>query len=373
MKKLHIVSFNVPYPANYGGVIDVYYRIKALRNIGVDVELHTFQYGRPESEELRELCGEVHYYHRKTGIFSALSSRPYIVQSRRSEELIDNLERDDAPILLEGLHCCYVLERIENRRVFVRAHNVEHDYYSRLADVEKSLFRKMYLRSDARKLERYEPVIRKADAVLAVTESDADHFRSIGCKKVVLMPSSHIDDSVVSKPSRPSMEGEGYVLYHADLSVPENVESVLFLANNVFSGSTHRFVVAGRNPAPAVVEAIAKLPNAELRANPDEEQMKGLIADAQVIMMTTPMPTGLKLKLLNSLYAGRHCLVNSAMVAGTKLGEVCTIADSGQDLRDALDRLMRTPFTADDIRRREDLLGSLYSNQSNAQILVSLL
>ena len=27
---LHIVSFNVPWPADYGGVIDVYYRIKAV-------------------------------------------------------------------------------------------------------------------------------------------------------------------------------------------------------------------------------------------------------------------------------------------------------------------------------------------------------
>ena len=27
---LHIISFDVPYPANYGGVIDVFYRVKAL-------------------------------------------------------------------------------------------------------------------------------------------------------------------------------------------------------------------------------------------------------------------------------------------------------------------------------------------------------
>ena len=32
---LHIVSFNVPWPADYGGVIDVNYRIKALWASGV--------------------------------------------------------------------------------------------------------------------------------------------------------------------------------------------------------------------------------------------------------------------------------------------------------------------------------------------------
>ena len=31
-KEVHIVSFDVPYPPNYGGVIDVFYKIKTLFN-----------------------------------------------------------------------------------------------------------------------------------------------------------------------------------------------------------------------------------------------------------------------------------------------------------------------------------------------------
>ena len=40
LKGINIVSFNVPYPPNYGGIIDVYYKIKALREIGCEVVLH---------------------------------------------------------------------------------------------------------------------------------------------------------------------------------------------------------------------------------------------------------------------------------------------------------------------------------------------
>ncbi len=29
-KYLHIISFDIPYPPNYGGVIDVFYKLKAL-------------------------------------------------------------------------------------------------------------------------------------------------------------------------------------------------------------------------------------------------------------------------------------------------------------------------------------------------------
>ena len=43
-KKLHLISFDVPFPANYGGVIDVFHKINSLHKIGVKVILHCFQY-----------------------------------------------------------------------------------------------------------------------------------------------------------------------------------------------------------------------------------------------------------------------------------------------------------------------------------------
>ena len=43
-KHLHVISFDVPVPANYGGVIDVYYKLKALHLQGVKIHLHCFEY-----------------------------------------------------------------------------------------------------------------------------------------------------------------------------------------------------------------------------------------------------------------------------------------------------------------------------------------
>ena len=48
-KHLHIVSFDVPYPPDYGGAIDVYYKLKALHEEGIKIYLHCFEYGRGES------------------------------------------------------------------------------------------------------------------------------------------------------------------------------------------------------------------------------------------------------------------------------------------------------------------------------------
>ena len=43
--KLHIISLDIPFPANYGGVIDIFYKLKSLSNLGVEIILHCFEYG----------------------------------------------------------------------------------------------------------------------------------------------------------------------------------------------------------------------------------------------------------------------------------------------------------------------------------------
>ncbi|MBK7268626.1 MAG: hypothetical protein IPI07_03635 [Flavobacteriales bacterium] len=106
-RHLHIVSFDVPAPPDYGGVIDVYYKVTALAELGVKVHLHCYSYGRKPAAELEQFCESVHYYPRSTSKHLLLSALPYVVVSRKSEELLDRLLQDDHPILFEGLHACH--------------------------------------------------------------------------------------------------------------------------------------------------------------------------------------------------------------------------------------------------------------------------
>ncbi|MBK8845625.1 MAG: mannosyltransferase, partial [Bacteroidetes bacterium] len=108
-KHLHIISFDIPYPANYGGVIDVFYKIKALSAIGIKIHLHCFEYNRAPHAILNELCTVVHYYPRNTARSKLFNRQPYIVVSRTSDDLIKNLLHDDYPILMEGLHSTFIL------------------------------------------------------------------------------------------------------------------------------------------------------------------------------------------------------------------------------------------------------------------------
>jgi len=181
------------------------------------------------------------YYRRRTGKHLFFHSLPYIVASRSSEELIKNLLHDDAPVLFEGLHCCFCLGdvRLKNRKKIVRMHNIEHHYYAHLSLVEKNFFRRKYFEQEAKKLEKFESVLKQADAIAAISPSDATEL-ALRYKNVTNIMAFHPHDKTEIK------EGKGdFVLYHGSLAVGENNKAALYLVNEVFNEDHIPFVIAG--------------------------------------------------------------------------------------------------------------------------------
>lgn len=362
---LHVITFDVPYPANYGGVIDVFYRIKALVEAGIKVHLHCFQYGRPEASVL-DRCHEVKYYQRDTSFWKQCHRTPYIVASRQSEQLVRDLMKDDYPILCEGLHSTSVMNdpRLKGRRFFVRAHNVEHDYYQLLANAEPSVWKRTFYRVEAKKLRRYEPVLGKAEMIFAISEEDRTYFEG-RYGHTVLLPGFNALSKVCSETGR----GD-YVLYHGNLSVAENKQAAEWLVENVFSELKVPCVVAGLDPAEELRTLCGRYAHLTLKANPDDAEMIDLLRNAQVNVLVTEQPTGLKLKLLNALYNGRFCLVNELMVRGTSLESLCVVAETPEEFIKEIQRLMDEDFTEEDIEARDDTLKELYQNEKNVLLLI---
>ena len=175
-KYINIVSFNIPWPANYGGVIDVYYKMQALHKCGVKIILHCFEYERPHSKELESLCEKVYYYKRKTGLLTNITLLPYNVFSRKDPELLKNLLENDYPILFDGLHTCYYINhpQLQGRMKIYRESNIEHDYYRHLAKAETNLIKKYFFLVEAWRFERYQEILKHADLMLVVSITDTN-------------------------------------------------------------------------------------------------------------------------------------------------------------------------------------------------------
>jgi hypothetical protein len=367
-KILHLVAFNVPYPADYGGVIDVYYKLKALSDESVGIILHTFSYGRERSSELEKLCKEVHYYTRKSGLKYFIGSLPYIVATRCSSELTNNLLNDSHPVLFEGLHstCALMACKEAGKQTLVRTHNIEHRYYKMLAKSDRNRGRKIYLNSEARKLKKYERILFEADHLLSISTTDASYFKEIYGESHFISAFHHYTQVEIKK-------GKGeYILFHGNLSVPENESAILYLIDKVLSKITFPVIIAGKNPGKVLTRVCNKYSHIELLPNVSDERMNQLICEAHINLLYTYQPTGLKLKLLHSLYAGRFCLTNLLMLSGSGLDDLCHIYNNPEHALSLINQLMLEEFPAESVEKRAKELAE-FNNQTNAEKIISLL
>ncbi len=369
-RHLHVISFDIPYPANYGGAIDVFYKLKALHENGVEIILHCFEYRGNQAPELEKICKKVYYYKRNTSVLSHLTFLPYTVYSRKKQELLENLLKDNYPILFEGLMSCYYLNHpsLAKRVKLFREANIEHHYYSGLAKATDSFIKKIYFSLESLRFRAFEKKLESADVILAISQVDGDQLKSrFPNKRIEFIPGFHSNNSVTSLPGQ-----SDFLLYHANLSVPENELAAIYLCEHVFSKLSHKCIVAGLNPTNRLKRIIAEYTNIKLISNPDEAEMASLITDAQVHVLVTFQGTGLKLKLLNTLFAGRHVLVNQLMLEGSGLDQLCHISDDSLEQIQICNKLMQIPFSQSDISERENILFPQFSNKVQAEKLSEL-
>jgi Glycosyl transferases group 1 len=369
-RHLHIITHDVPWPADYGGVVDLFYKIKTLHQSGVKIYLHCFVNKRPPQDELKKYCEAIYYYKRQANISHFSFRLPYIVNSRRNDALLKNLKNDNYPILVEGIHCSYYLYagKLTNRIVLLRLHNAEFEYYHHLALLEKNPVQKFYYRHESKLLKNYEQQLADKVKIAAVSEQDVQLYRHVfNATDISLLP-VFIPFTIAS-----GKAGKGcYCLYHGNLSINENEEAAIWLLQNVFNELEIPFVIAGKYPSQKLTFMAHQHPHTCLVANPGDKELQDMIAKAQVNILPSMNNTGVKLKLLNALFNGRHCLVNKAGVEGSGLQRICQVAEDADEFKTAISYLYNIPYAAAENTKRQQVLQELYSNEKNLEKIVDV-
>ena len=224
----------------------------------------------------------------------------------------------------------------------------------------------MFFLSESRLLKKYEQRIANKAIMIAVSKQDAKLYQELlGAQQTYFLPVFVPYNAISSK------KGTGaYCLYHGNLAINENEEAVTWLLESVLNNLDIPFVIAGKNPSAKLQLLVNEYKHATLIADPSDEKMQELIADAQINVLPSLNKTGVKLKVLNALFNGRHCVVNKAAVDGSGVEHFCYIAESAGEFKECIKQLYQHDFTYIEIQQRQNVL-KYYNNELNAQQLIS--
>ncbi|MCX6184715.1 MAG: hypothetical protein NTX74_06685 [Flavobacterium sp.] len=344
---LHIVCFQNPYPPVYGGVIDVYYKVKALHTLGINVHFHCFiDEKKPDLTALHSICEAVYVYPRKFKFFKLFSRYPFSVVTRYSKQLYKNLEAIDAPILCEGLQSSFVLQQhaFPNRKKMLRLHNIESNYYSGLAQSETRFFKKILFQREAKKYDDYQAVLAKFDRVFTLSHFEQAYVQEqFGNGEYV--PVFHGN----SRFSKLTDFGD-FAFYHGDLRMSDNRKAVAFLVDVFAQIPNYHLVIASSKAAGYVNKLIKGIPS-----------------------ITYVQQSGTKLKTINSLFKSRHCVVNEYMVDDPEILALCTVASTPEEFKSAIEELRFVDFTPEIQEQRQQVAETLLSDVKNAQKIIDFL
>ncbi|MEJ7914250.1 MAG: glycosyltransferase family 4 protein [Chitinophagaceae bacterium] len=370
-KYIHIVCLDAPSPPTYGGAIDMFFKIKALASSGLKINLHYFSYhpGRTVSE-LEQYCHGIYAYERKSFWQTLLTPLPYIVSSRINTDLIDRLNKDDHPVLLEGFHCAGIIDYLtgKKRKIIIRAHNDEAGYYRSLGQVETKLWKKAYFLRESRLLDSYQLGINKSLPVAVLCQADSEVLsQRYGFENIQVVPLFIPWDKVKAEC------GFGtYCLYHGNLGVAENEAAAEWLVTNVFSSITVPLVIAGRSISTKLLKCLSSYPHISVVHEPSQADLSALISKAHIHVLPSFNTTGVKVKLLHALFNGRFCITNPAGASGLPQDSGLLVLEAAADFQKQINALMEVPYTEHDRQLRHPLL-SLHHNASNAIKLSALL
>jgi polysaccharide biosynthesis protein PslH len=197
-----------PYPLKDGEALAVTYIARAFSELGVEVSLLAMNTSK-HWFDLQQLPADFDHYTQMRTVFvdnrvrplpallNLFSDRSYHVERFDTPEfaqaLADLLDREHFDVVqLESLYLTpyiKVIRKHSKALIALRAHNVEHEIWERVA-ANSHPVKKWYLNRITPRLRRYEVQhLNEYDIVLGISERDLEQFRQLGLKKdAVVVP-----------------------------------------------------------------------------------------------------------------------------------------------------------------------------------------
>lgn len=369
--QLHIVTTELPNAMDNAQLSDVYFLIKALHEQKNSIHLHCFCVHQPESgAQISEICEQIFYYERDLSKISLKLDLPYHVSTRSTQQLIENLNQDDFPILFFGLATSFPIygnHLREGRKTAIRLNKNESAYFQQLSALVPWKGKKLHYQVEAWRMINYLNKMIARKTTLFVS-SKALH------EAVAQKTASHLECAPLFTGFPPLFHqgGKGhFCLFHGRLSNEETAYAAFWLLEHVFNTLEIPFVIAGSNPSTHLENAAHVRQHTCLVANPGDKEMQELIKKAQVVVSPAFIREEGDDNLLQSLALGRHILINPKRSSDKEIKSFCHTAQSPEEFIEKTKHLFELEFSEEEKYARQTLLNSRYHDQESLVKLLS--
>jgi len=363
-----IFSQIVPYPLHDGGRFDVYYRLLALKELGIKTTLITFYNPKrplPELEALEEICDAIYpipYLRRK--LSSLCHFKPYAVRCRNPKSalhaILKTLQTNHTPfdaILAESHHVLelgwWFKKALKIPTLYLRVHNDEPRFMMSVAKSSpKFSIQQLFFLLEALKYRIYEPILmkrfKKEDAILHISHDEWAHTT----KKYPHIAQHFLPAAIDLQRGSPWQSPHNHhVLFVGALFAPNNLQGLRWYLNHVHPTLKQKFrdyrlIVAG-NTKGADRSILDRLINRDLSIvlHDTPADLEPIYKEAAVFINPMRLGAGVKLKTIDAALRGLPIVTTTIGNEGTGLIDQThvLVRDKGDDFATAVETLLTNP------------------------------
>lgn len=347
-KKILQISPVFPYPPNFGGRVDVMYRLEYLNINGYSVDLLVVTNENPTKAQIEIVRKHTHnlwILPRVTNILFILHPYPFQVISRLSLKNIILSDEYDV-VIMEGDYTFMSLlnKTLLYKKLYLRVHNNEHLYFRELANSTKNPLKYLYYSLESLKMKKIKPCLyEKADKLLFISNKEyLDHIKLYpehSAKAIWLPP------LVTHKSCKEPRLGKS-VVFVGSLYSPDNRSALTWYLRKVHplvTSNDYSLIVAGNTKGTSLewLYSICRAyDNVSIYDSPVE--LDNLYDSSRIFISPILNGAGLKMKSIEAILNGLALVSTEIGVEGSGLvpNEHFLLANDPVDFADAIDKLI---------------------------------
>ena len=273
------------------------------------------------------------------------------ISERFKKKLKQLLEKEHFDVVqLEMLYMTPYVETIrENSKAMIvlRAHNVEHKIWERIAKETKFFLKRWYINHLAKTLKEYElNALETVDGIAAITRKDAAFFRKYCSKPIIDIPYGVYPEEFTPKYE---IEGKPKFYHIGSMNWMPNEEGIRWFIDEVLPKTVEKvpdfvYHLAGRS----MPEWLTTLKSLHVNVIGEVPDAKAFVAQHDVAIVPLLSGSGIRIKIIESMAMGKTVITTRVGAEGILYDEDVNIiiAENKAKMVEAIRSLNENPQNA---------------------------